>query len=214
MLSWCPKARGKINIPGQQVKRNRCFYLLLVDFGNHMHWDRCAEAKRRAASLSFAWSIATHCWMLPTAAVDIPAADSPCPALGVALNNPQEEKFYYQKSQTAFPVTVFFLRWLSSFNCISGFTEHHRFLCNPCVGGLANICAVPILGFRLYGKSIRRYKRMFNIIWNSKEQQTLILSLWEQMDCSVLLPSCSKVAKADSQNKMRLTHEPQNISIN
>lgn len=58
---------------------------------------------------------------------------------------------------------------------------------------------------------------MFNIIWNSKEQQTsipLILSLWQQMDYSVLLPSSSKVAKADSQNKMRLTHEPQNISIN
>lgn len=58
---------------------------------------------------------------------------------------------------------------------------------------------------------------MFNIIWNSKEQQTsipLILSLWEQMDYSVLLPSSSKVAKADSQNKMRLTHERQNISIN
>lgn len=58
---------------------------------------------------------------------------------------------------------------------------------------------------------------MFNIIWNSKEQQTsipLILSLWEQIDYSVLLPSSSKVSKADSQNKMRLTHEPQNISIN
>lgn len=139
--------------------------------------------------------------MLPAAAVAIPAADSPCPALGVTLNHPQEGKFYYQKSQTPLPVTALFLRGLSSFNCISGFTEHHRFLCNPSVGSLANICAVPILGFWLYGKSISRNKRMFNTIWNSKEQQTslpLILSLWEQMDCSVPLPSSSEVAKADS----------------
>lgn len=58
---------------------------------------------------------------------------------------------------------------------------------------------------------------MFNLTWNSKEQLTslpLILSLWEQMDSSVLLQSSSEVAKADSQNKMRLTHEPQNILIN
>lgn len=179
--------------------------------------DRCAEAKRRIASLSSAWSITTHCWMLPTAAVAIPAADSPCPALGVALNNPQQGKFCYEKSQPALPVTAFFLRGLSSLNCISGFTEHHRFLFNLRVGGLANICAVPVLGFWLYGKSLTRNKRMFNIIWNSKTQQTslpLILSLWEQMDCSVLLPSSSKVAKADSQNKMWMTHEPQNILIN
>lgn len=137
----------------------------------------------------------------------------------LSLNNTQEGNFCYQKLQTALPVTAFFLRVLSNFNHNSGFTEHHftGFCAALCVGGLANICAVPILGFWLYGKSIRRDKRMFNLTWNSKEQLTslpLILSLWEQMDSSVLLQSSSEVAKADSQNKMRLTHEPQNILIN
>lgn len=106
--------------------------------------DRCAEAKRKTASLSM-----VHCcWVPLTAAAAIPAAGSPCPALGVALNNPQQGKFCYQKLQSALPVTAFLLRGLSSFNCISGFTEQHfTGFCATLVGGLANVCAVPILGF-------------------------------------------------------------------
>lgn len=52
------------------------------------------------------------------------AAGSPWPALGAAINNPQEGKFCYQKLETALLETPFFLRGLPSFNRISGFAEH------------------------------------------------------------------------------------------
>lgn len=56
-----PKSKGKASVPGQQRKEISVF-TLLVDFGNQScTGDRCAQAKRRTASVSCAWSIAAHC---------------------------------------------------------------------------------------------------------------------------------------------------------
>lgn len=187
LLSWCPKARGKTNIPGQQMKRNR----FLLASGEFQKSHAFGIGVQRPKEELLHWVLhgplllTAECFwllLLPFLLQAHPAQHS-----GWLFTIHRRESSAI-KNYNQLCMWQHFSWGLSSFNHISGFTEHHRFLCNPRVGGLAN--------FRLwlYGKSIRRNKRMFNIIWNSKEKQTsipLILSLWEQMDYSVLLPSSS-----------------------
>lgn len=89
------------------------------------------------------------------------AAGSTWPALRVALHNLWEGKFCYQKLQTALLETSFFLRGLSSFNCISGFVEHFTDFCVILVwGARSSQCCANFMLLALWEEENFKNKRI------------------------------------------------------